>query len=283
MSFVIHGATGAQGAPLFDLMLEKGLDARAAVRDLDKSGGRPAVLADTASLASLEAAYRNAEGIFVHLPQVPEPLRVEYAGNILTAIERSRPTRVVFSTSGAIVDEPGSHLQAGEDSAIGLLLRGLRDSGVSHAVIAPRLYLENLTLPMVIEPVKATGILRYPIRADLPVSWSSHADVAEVALRLLTDTSVSGIVGVGHLPGLTGPQLAETFGAHLGRAVTFVSQPPEEFRTELEPFIGPAAAAIASFYQALSERRDNVIAEATSAQALIGLSPRRVADWLKSV
>lgn len=283
MSFVIHGATGAQGAPLFDLMLEKGLDARAAVRDLDKSGGRPAVLADTASLPSLEAAYRNAEGIFVHLPQVPEPLRVEYAGNILTAIERSRPTRVVFSTSGAIVDEPGSPLQGGEDSAIGLLLRGLRDSGVSHAVIAPRLYLENLTLPMVIEPVKATGILRYPIRADLPVSWSSHADIAEVALRLLTDTSVSGIVGVGHLPGLTGPQLAEAFGAHLGRAVTFVSQPPEEFRTELEPFIGPAAAAIASFYQALSERRDNVIAEATSAQALIGLSPRRVADWLKSV
>lgn len=282
MSFVIHGATGAQGAPLFDLMLARGLDARAALRDLEKAGGRPAVSADAGSATSLEAAYRGSEGIFVHLPQVPEPLRVDYAKNILTAIDRARPARVVFSTSGAIVDEPSSPLQAADDSAVGILMNGLRESGVSHAVIAPRLYLENLMLPTVIEPAKASGLLRYPIRADLAVSWSSHHDIADVALRLLTDHTVSGIVGVGHLPGLTGPQLAAAFATHLGRAVTFETKPVADFQAELEPFIGPAASAIAAFYQALAERKDNVVAEPTSAQTLLGLTPRSVEDWLKA-
>lgn len=283
MSFVIHGATGAQGAPLLDLMLARGLDARAAVRELSKAGGQPAVLADAGSADTLEAAYRGSDGVFVHLPQVPEPQRLDYARNILTAIGRARPVRVVFSTSGMIVDEPGSPLQAPKDSAIGVLLHGLRDSGVSHAVIAPRLYLENLLLPMVIEPMKATGVLRYPIPADLPVSWSSHHDIADVALRLLTDRTVSGIVGVGHLPGLTGPQLAEAFATHFGHPVTFEAKPVETFRAELEPFIGPAAADIASFYAALSERKDNVIRSETSAQTLLGLSPRSLSDWLKAM
>jgi uncharacterized protein YbjT (DUF2867 family) len=282
MSFVIHGATGAQGAPLFDLMLARGLDARAALRDVEKAGGRPAISADAGSASSLEAAYRGSEGIFVHLPQVPEPLRIDYAKNIVTAIDRARPARVVFSTSGAIVDEPSSPLQAADDSAVGILMNGLRESGVSHAVIAPRLYLENLMLPAVIEPAKASGLLQYPIRADLAVSWSSHHDIADVALRLLTDHTVSAIVGVGHLPGLTGPQLAAAFATHLGRAVTFETKPVADFQAELEPFIGPAASAIAAFYQALAERKDNVIAEHTSAQTLLGLTPRSVEDWLKA-
>lgn len=282
MSFVIHGATGAQGAPVLDLMLNKGLNARAAVRDLGKLAGQPGVLADVASLSSLETAYRGADGIFVHLPQVPEPVRVEYARNIVTAVARARPARVIFSTSGVIVDEPGSPLQAGEDSAVGVVLQGLRESGVSHAVIAPRLYLENLLLPMVIETAKATGILPYPIRADMPVSWSSHLDIAEVAERLLIDHSVSGVVGVGHLPGLSGPEVAAAFATHLGRAVSFQSKPIKDFQAELEPFIGPAAAAIADFYQALSTRKDNVITEKTSAQTRLGLFPRSLADWLKS-
>ncbi len=283
MSFVIHGATGAQGAPLLDLLLKQGLDARAAVRDLGKAAGRPAVLADVGSPETLEAAYREAAGVFIHLPQAPEPVRLDYARNILAAIDRVRPARIVFSTSGLIVDEPGSPFQVPEDSAVGTVVRGLKESGVSHAVIAPRLYLENLLLPMVIEPLKATGVLRYPIRAELPVSWSSHLDIAEIASRLLVDRTVSGIVGAGHLPGLTGPDLAAAFAVHLGRDVRFEAKPIDEFRADLEPFFGPAAAAIAAFYEALAKRSDNVIATGTSAQTLLGLSPGTVTNWLKSV
>lgn len=77
--------------------------------------------------------------------------------------------------------------------------------------------------------MKQDGVLLYPIRADLPVSWSSHLDVAEVAKRLLTDHTVTGIVGVGHQPGMRGAALADGFSARFDRPVQFEAQAPEDF------------------------------------------------------
>lgn len=283
MSYIIHGATGAQGGPLFDLLLSKGKSALAAVRDPAKSGGKPSITVDNSSVDSLISAYTGADGIFFHLPQAPEPLRIEYVSNFLQAIKAAKPKRVVISTSGAVIDQPGSPVQVPEDSAMGMLVRGIRDSTISYAIVAPRLYLENLLLPMVIGGVKQDGVLLYPIRADLSVSWSSHLDIAVVAERLLDDHTVTGIVGVGHLPGLKGPALADGFSARFDRPVQFEAQSPEDFRKLLEPMFGPAAAYVAAFYQALSTLDENVIAEETSAQRLLGIVPRSVAQWLADV
>lgn len=283
MSFIIHGATGAQGGPLSDLLRSKGKPVLAAVRDPAKSGGKPSITIDNSSLDSLVAAYTGSDGIFFHLPQAPEPLRIEYARNFLEAIAEAKPKRVVVSTSGAVIDQPGSSVQVPDDSAMGMLVRGITDSHISHAIVAPRLYLENLLLPMVVDGVKQHGVLAYPIRADLKVSWSSHLDIADVAERLLTDHAVTGIVGVGHLPGMQGAALADGFAARFNRSVQFEAQSPEEFRKLLEPMFGPAAANVAAFYQALATLDENVIAEQTSAQRLLGFVPRSVEKWLADV
>lgn len=283
MSFIIHGATGAQGGPLFHLLRSEGKTVLAAVRDPAKSGGKPSITVDNSSLDSLVAAYTGADGIFFHLPQAPEPLRIEYARNFLEAITKAKPKRVVVSTSGAVIDQPGSPVQVPDDSAVGILVRGLSNSNVSHAIVAPRLYLENLLLPMVVGGVKQGGVLLYPIRADLKVSWSSHLDIADVAERLLTDHTVTGIVGIGHLPGMKGAALADGFAARFNRPVQFQAQSPEDFRKLLEPMFGPAAANVAAFYQALATLDENVIAEETSAQRLLGLMPRSVEKWLADV
>ncbi|WP_269791081.1 hypothetical protein [Stenotrophomonas sp. Iso1] len=113
-----------------------------------------------------------------------------------------------------------------------------------------------------------------------PVSWSSHFDVAEVAERLFEQTSVSGVVGVGQLPGLLGEDLATGFQRHLGRDVAFESITPEAFGAMIEPLIGPASAAIAAFYGALQSSPTNTISHDTSAQALFGIAPRSVQQWL---
>jgi uncharacterized protein YbjT (DUF2867 family) len=283
MSIIIHGATGAQGRPLFERLLSRGKTVFAAVRDSAKSEGKPCIAVDNGSLDSLVSAYSGADGVFFHLPQAPEPTRVQYAQNFVEAVNRAKPKRVVLSTSGAVIDQPGSAFQVPEYSAIAILVRGIRESGISHAVVAPRLYLENLLLPMVIDGVKQNGVLLYPIRADLPVSWSSHLDIAEVAERLLADDAVTGVVGVGQLPGLTGAELANGFSARFERPIQFAAQSPEEFRTLLEPMFGPAAANVAAFYQALLQVNDNVIAEKTSAQRLLGLTPRSIEKWLQDV
>ena len=278
MSFIIHGATGAQGAPLFDRLKAAGKSVKAASRNAEN--GDQAVTADAASADSLTSAYDKAEGIFVHLPQAPEELRLSYANNIVAAIRAARPARVVISTSGAVVDAPDSPLQSPADSAIMTLINGVKDSGVSNAVVAPRLYLENLLLPMVSAPVTAEGVLRYPVRPDYAVSWSSHADVAKVAEQLLMDSTLTGVVGIGHLPGLLGADLAAGFSQHFGRDVRFEALTPEEFGDLIEPFFGPAFAGVVGFYKAHWQAPANTIEPKTSAQTLLGIEPDNVQTWL---
>lgn len=283
MSYIIHRATGAQGGPLYARMLASGRKALAAGRDPGKVAGKPAVAVDNDSVDSLVAAYRNADGVFIHLPQTSEPARVRQARNIVEAIKAAKPERVVISTSGTVIDQPGAVLQTPEDSAVAILARGVAESGVSHAIVAPRLYLENLLLPMVFEPAQAEGVLRYPVRADFPISWSSHLDVAEVAERLLTDHAVTGVVGIGHRPGLKGAALAAGFSGQSGRSITFEALTPDAFGKLIEPMLGPATAGVVGLYQALSQATDNVISEDTSAQNLLGLQPRSVQQWLAEV
>ncbi|OWV77611.1 hydroxylase [Rhizobium sp. R634] len=284
MSYVIHGAAGAQGGPLFRRLLASGKAAVGAVRNTAALEGKPTVAVDNGSVESLVSAYRHADGVFVHLPVTAEPERVRQAKSIVEAINRARPGRVVISTSGSIVDSPGSVLQAPDDSAVAILTRGVRESGLSHAIVEPRLYLENLLLPPIFETVKAEGILRYPFGADFAVSWSSHLDVAEVAERLLVDHSVSGLVGVGQRPGLDGAALAQGFSRHLGRPVAFEALSPEGFGDLLTPLFGlGAAATVVGLYQALAQAPDNVIAEETSAQRRLAMAPRSVRQWLADI
>jgi uncharacterized protein YbjT (DUF2867 family) len=281
---MIHGATGAQGAPLLARLTSSGKRAVAAVRNTAAVKDMLAVAVDNASVDSLAAAYEGAEGVFIHLPVVAEADRLQYAHNIAQAIARAKPQRVVISTSGWVVDEPGSQLQNPPESAISTLIREVQQTGVSLAVVAPRLFFENLLNPVVLGPVKSEGILRYPLRADYPVSWSSHLDVAAVAERLLLDASVTGVVGVGQSPAITGLDLAEGFSSYLGRPVSFSSLEPEAFGEMIAPLFGAGAAAgVVAGYQAQARASANAIAQDTSAQRLLGLTPRTLLQWLAEI
>lgn len=241
----------------------------------------PAVAVDNASVDSLATAYEGAKGVFIHLPVVAEADRLQYARNIAQAIGRAKPRRVVISTSGWVVDEPNSPLQNPPDSAIATLIREVQQTGVSLAVVAPRLFFENLLNPVVLGPVKSEGVLRYPLRGDYPVSWSSHLDIAAVAERLLMDASVTGVVGVGQSPAITGVDLAEGFSSYLSRPVSFSSLAPEAFGEMIAPLFGAGAAAgVVAGYQAQAQASANAIAQDTSAQRLLGLTPRSLPQWL---
>lgn len=284
MVYIVHGATGAQGSPVLHALRAAGAQTVAAVRNSEAvTPGIAAVSVDLGDAAALTELYRDAEGVFVHLPMgAPEQVAAQ-AEAIGTAIAQARPARVVISTSGQIVDQPGSPLQSPEDSPIRSLIRAATASGVSVAVVAPRLYLENLLLPVVIGHAQETGALRYPLPAEFPVSWSSHLDVADAAVRLLTDTSITGIVAVGALPGITGPGLADAFAQRFGSAVHYEALTPQQFGELITPMFGPAAAPVVGLYEALGTQPENVIAEANSAQELLGLQPRAVDDWLREL
>ena len=285
MADIVHGATGAQGSPILSALTTAGRSAIAAVRHPEAvPDGIVAWQVDLASEASLASVYEGADGVFVHLPMGAPEAAAAQARAVVEAVAQARPGRVVISTSGQIVDQPGSPLQAAADSPIMTLIDGVTGSGVPTAVVAPRLYLENLLLPVVLDPACQEGVLRYPLPASFPVSWSSHLDVADVVVRLLRDTSpTTGTVGVGHRPGLTGPDLAAAFSSHLGREVRFEGITPEAFGELITPLFGPAAAPVVELYRALNAQDGNTIAEDSSAQELLGLRPRPIEQWLKDL
>jgi len=282
---IIHGATGAQGSPVLSALTSAGCTAIAAVRHPETvPAGIAARQVDLTSADSLASAYEGADGVFIHLPMGAPEAAAAQARAVVEAVTRARPGRVVISTSGQIVDQPGSPLQAPADSPVMTLIDGVTGSGVPTAVVAPRLYLENLLLPVVLTPVREEGVLRYPLPASFPVSWSSHLDVAEVVARLLTDASpTTGTVAVGHRPGLTGPDLAASFSSRLGREVRFEGVTPEAFGELITPLFGPAAAPVVELYQVLNTQDGSTIDEDGSAQELLGLRPRSIEQWLKDL
>ncbi|MFD8500742.1 SDR family oxidoreductase [Amycolatopsis sp. NPDC059657] len=277
MTYIIHGATGAQGSPVVTALISAGKPVTAVTRTAEAVvPGARAVTAGYSSSVELSEAYRGADGVFVHLPAAAEEDRRVYARNIVTAVATARPARVVFSTSGFALDTP--------QSAVSILVDGLADSGVSHAVIAPELYLENLLMPHVIGPARDRGVLGYPLPADFAVSWASHVDIADVALALFDRPDISGIVSVGQYPAITGPELAEAFGSRLGRNVAYQAITPDEFRTSLAPLLGELPAAeVARSYEAMATLEGRSIDPELSAQKLLGITPRTAAQWLAHV
>lgn len=238
MTFIIHGATGAQGAPVLRELLARGVDARGAVRRPDLS--QPASVAvDLADADALAAAYSGAEGVFVHLPLGAPDRIAAYARAVVEAVRVAAPARVVISTSGQIVAGPAAE----------------------------------------------EGVLRYPLPAGTPVWWSSHLDVADVVVRLLTDAAhVTGTVAVGHVPGLVGADLAEGFAATQGSPVRYEPITPARFGELITPLFGAEGSApVVGLYEALGTLPGNEIAEVRSAQRVLGLTPRSIADWLAAV
>ncbi|MEU0413585.1 NmrA family NAD(P)-binding protein [Streptomyces griseorubiginosus] len=256
MTYMIHGATGAQGAPVAAALIAAGKPVTALTRNTDTVVDGAGVLAvDYSSTTDLTDAYRGADGVFVHLPVAPEEDRLAFACNVVAAVREARPARVVFSTSGAIVNTDDT---SAVESAVSVLATGLADSGVSHAVIEPRFYLENLLLPHVIAGVREEGVLRYSLPGGFRTSWASHLDIADVAIVLFERPDVTGVVSVGQYPAISGEDLAEAFSTRLGRTVTYEATDPHAFFAPLAPMLGEqATAAIADMYRALSTQPDH--------------------------
>ncbi|QNP76202.1 NAD(P)H-binding protein [Streptomyces roseirectus] len=278
----MHGASGAQGNPLLSRLKATGKPVVAVGR---KPGahpdGTPVVAASYTSVEDLAGVYTDADGVFVHLPVAAEDERVVYARNIVAALTEAKPRRVVVSTSGTVVDGPHPQLRAPDDSAVQILVRGLAESGLSYAVVAPRLFLENLLLPPLLNAVRTQGVLRYPPAPDFAISWSSHLDNADVAAALLDRPEITGTVAVGRHTGLTGPNLARAFATHLGRDVTYEPPTPEAFGDLLVPFLGDTGAReVTTVYRHLATAPDNTISQANSAQRLLDLEPRTTGQWL---
>ncbi|MBC7300301.1 MAG: NmrA family NAD(P)-binding protein [Nocardia sp.] len=234
-------ARGAQSAAVAEALTAAGTSVRALTR-------ATAALDDPSALA---AALEGADVVVYTAPLDYTPAAAEFAVNVAAAAAGAGVRRVVYNTNTRIPDEPtGAAGFETRRAAWQILTCG----PVPVTAIEPAVYLENLLAPGVLSADTTTGglILRYPLPAQVPVSWISLADLGRVVAGACTHGRPGEIVHPGP-PAVTGPQLADTIAAALGVPVGFAALDPAVFEHGLGYAIGAGpAAGVASIYHWLA-------------------------------
>lgn len=280
MRVAVHGASGAQGAPVAEALRKSSHDVVAMTRTAS-TDDPSRVAANLEDQSSLEAAYANADAVFLHLPIPNEPdAPSRWIPAVLGALASSNVKRVVLSTSGASLTDAGPHpMLQGRLAGMKALHEGLRGVVDSVIVLAPRLFLENLLLPFVAGPIRSEGVLAYPLPASRLVSWIGHRDVAVAAVEALEGRAEDGVYDLGY-NALTGQELTDQLGKGLGRPVAYEAITPEAFSARAQPILGEqAAAGVGALYEAFAS--DHTL-EISSAARQLGLDRRIGIDgWAK--
>ncbi|MFI6908699.1 SDR family oxidoreductase [Nonomuraea sp. NPDC050394] len=273
MTFLVMNAAGAQGGAVARHLLAEGLAVRAFTRGGPAPEGARPFTGDLADGAAVKAAFDGVTHASVMLPMVYDPGTVDlYVRNVRDAALAAGVRRLVFTTgnrlpaAGTGVPAFETRRRAGDD---------LRAAGLPVVELRPPIYLDNLAAPWVAGPLAAEGVLAYPLPADLPVAWLSHADLAAATHAALTLDGLEGeILNVGAAEAVTGADLAAAIGAR------FHAQDPADFEAALSALTGPVtAAAVADTYRWAAADR-SLLAADPAALDLLGVRPAAPIDWL---
>lgn len=234
---LISGATGRTGRAVIEYLLASGKPVRAIVRDPAKgealrARGIEVVTGDLRDRALLTRAFVGVERAMLATANAPEQLDIETG--FIDAAAAARVTHVVkLSAIGADAHSPAvlKHYH-GEAEA------HLRRSGLTHTVLQPNFYMDNL---LGLSPgIARDGVLALPM-GDGRVGAIDVRDVAAALFMALTQPGPENRTSV-----LTGPELlsfgdmAAVLSEELEREIRYVDQPVAEFRQEMLGFGVPA-------------------------------------------
>ncbi|NUT46753.1 MAG: NmrA family NAD(P)-binding protein [Saccharothrix sp.] len=290
--FLVFGATGFQGSAVARRLVAEGHPVRGFSRAPDGSpAGPPPVegLEHTfGDLADRDAVKRAFEGVThaaAFLPQVYDHDTVlAYAANVAEAAAGAGVTRLVFNGNTRIPDV-GTTFSGFETrrAAEAVLAR----SGVPTVFVRPPIYLDNLFSPFSGPALVRDGVLAFPLPPHVRVAWLPHVDLAAAtAAALTTDADVVGrVIDLGGKEVVTGPELAEAFGAAFGRPVAYVPLDPAQFEGGLARAFGPqTAAGIAGTYRwaATEEGADLLTGDPAAVEEALGVSLTPLAEWISA-
>ncbi len=256
LTVVVHGATGAQGAPVARNLVAAGHRVRSAVRN-PSAGGLPAgvepVAADLLDTESLLQVYIGADAVLVQLPlEYSHDRAVPQAEAILAALAKAGVPRVVFNHNGGAAPE---WVGLPFVDARMLLAQELANAVRTAVTVGPAgPYMENLSTPWLAARIHQHGQVAYPLPAEMPVPWVALHDVVTVITGLLTDNAPPPHLVVPGPRLLTGEQTAADLSSALGRSIRWVTITPSEWGEMIAPYLGDqTAAGITGFYVALAD------------------------------
>jgi NAD(P)H dehydrogenase (quinone) len=238
--YAIMGITGQVGGAAAQALLRDGKKVRGIVRDKSKAArwaeqGVELATADASDAASLEAAFRGVEGIFVMIPPnfAPAPGFPETRALVATlrqALDVVRPDHVVTLSSIGAQHDRG----LGLITQLHILEQELRSLPVPNAFIRPGWFLENYLWD--VAPARDRGeISAYLTPLNHPFPMIATEDIGRVVAKTLQEKWS----GQRYLE-LEAPRrysildAAEAFSRLLGKPVRAVPVPRDQWQTLFE-------------------------------------------------
>lgn len=257
-TILIFGATGDQGHSLMRQVAAAGYRVRAATRnaaDFPASAfpGVEAVSADFTDQASLDAAAAGCAGIIMHLPFTFDRDYARLMGrNIAQAASRARVAKIVFHTSCVVMDHDLG--LAGHDARRDIEAE-LAAVGVPYVFIRSAVFMDNMARVWVKPAIVNSGILAYPCKPDLKISWVSQEDIAGYMIAAFQHPGLTADrFTVGGPEALTGAEVGVRLSQAIGRTITFRSLDPDEFAGAMSKLVtGSAAFERGSLYDRMAE------------------------------
>ncbi|PMR89106.1 SDR family oxidoreductase [Xanthomonas arboricola] len=193
-TILVTGASGHVGSRVAELLVERGRAPRRLMRDPAKArllDGSTVVAGDYGDRASLDAAMRGIDTVFLVSANAPPLARAKLHGTVMDAAAAAGVTRLVYlSFQGASATSPFPY------SADHLLSEAhLRQSGLAWTILRDSFYQE--LIPGLADK---DNVIRSP-DAGGKVAWIAREDVTQVAADVLVDERHAGKIYE-----LTGPE-----------------------------------------------------------------------------
>ena len=278
MNVLVTGATGTIGGHVVRALRQRGVTARAFVRDPDKAASVlgtnvEVAVGDFADRASIERAARGIDSVYLACANLPDQVAYECA--VIDAVKEAGVARIVkLSGPGAVVDSP---LTFGRWH--GEIEEHLRGSGVPWVLLRPGPFMTNLLA--FADTIRQTGKLFAPA-GSAEIAYVDPRDVAASAAATLT---TSGHEGRSYV--LTGPaavtyeEIAGALSAATGGAIDYVDVPPDVARqgmldAGLPPMIADSIVEVFALFRAGGMARTT-----GTVRALTGREPGTFAQFAR--
>ncbi len=291
---LVYGASGDQGVPLVDALLEKGYKVRAVTRNPseyndDFSKNLETIQADLFDLESLMVASDGIDAIAMNLPFIFDKATAKQWGeNITKAGTKMGVKKIVFNTSCYVAPKDNG-LEAHDGRRE--IERCMEESGMEYVVIRSVVFMDNLTRFWSKPSITNNNTFAYPCSSELQISWICLDDVAAFMVAALSNSNLKrDKILVGGPEVLLGDEVAKKFTKVLGREITFSSLKPENFAGSMSKLVTGSEVyedqsiygGMAAFYSWYNEQSPSPLAvDMDPVYKMLGVKPTYFEDWIK--
>lgn len=259
MKILVFGATGSQQFNIIPEAIKKNAEVFAVTSNEKgatklKDAGAVPLFGNMGDAAQMLEVTKDIDAIAFMIPvSLPNPLDgFQFSKNVIDAAKANGVKKVVWNTSGWLPDQKTG--MPTDDVKLDVK-DYLLESGLQYVIIEPTIYMENMMGAFCAPFVSEKKKLAYPTPEPMPIGWIASRDVSALVVEAIYSADLTAdTFQVSGLENLKGDELAERFSQGVSEKIDYYTQPAEEFKGILAPFVGDAAAdAVASYYRGLQE------------------------------